>query len=200
MPDSDILMVPMDTASSEVTQLLKRLGEGDKAAGEELAPLVYQELRKLAASYLRHERRGHTWQTTELVNEAYLKIAGEPNPNFEGRAHFFGIAAQIMRRLLTDYARRKRSEKRGGKANIVPLIDGYGISEEHCGLIADLDEALERLKAIDPQAAQVVELQFFGGRTHDEIAGILGVSTKTVGRKWVAARAWLIGHLRPDSE
>ncbi|HEY2842577.1 MAG TPA: ECF-type sigma factor, partial [Bryobacteraceae bacterium] len=110
---------------------MRRLAEGDKAAGDELAPLVYQELRKLAASYLRHERRTHTWQTTELVNEAYLKIAGVPSPNFEGRSHFFGIAAQIMRRLLTDYARRKRSEKRGGKANFVPLIDGYGISEEH---------------------------------------------------------------------
>ena len=184
----------------EITRLLGEWREGDKGALDRLSPIVHQELRRIAVAYMRRERADHTLQPTALINEAYVRLLGQGTITFANRAHFFGIAAQIMRRLLTDYARRKRSEKRGGKANFVPLINGYGISEEHCGLIADLDEALDRLKAIDPQAAQVVELQFFGGRTHDEIAGILGVSTKTVGRKWVAARAWLIGHLRPDTE
>jgi RNA polymerase sigma factor (TIGR02999 family) len=190
----------METASSEVTELLKRLAAGDQNAGDELAPLVYRELRRLAASHLRRERRSHTWQTSDLVNEAYMKLAGEPNLNFNGRTHFFGIAAVIMRRLLTEYARRRRSEKRGGKVSFVPLLDGYGIPDGQCEMIAELDEALERLAVIDPVAAQVVELRFFGGRTEEEIAEILGVSRKTVARKWVAARAWLLGQLRPDSE
>ncbi len=162
-------------------------------------PHVYSELHKLAAYYLRRERPSHTWQTTELLNEAYLKLTGDPALDFEGRSHFFGVAAQIMRRILTDHARRRRAEKRGGKALRIPLHEGLAISDEQAGMIADLDEALHRLAAIHPQAARVVELRFFGGLTEEECAALLGISSRTVKRLWMAARAWLFGQLSPDS-
>jgi RNA polymerase sigma-70 factor (ECF subfamily) len=200
MTDSCSLVVPMDSAAGNVTQLLRRLADGDKTAGEELAPQVYSELHKLAASYLRRERPSHTWQTTDLVNEAYLKLAGNPGPNFQGRSHFFGVAAQIMRRILTDYARRNQAEKRGGSALVLPFEEGLVIAEEQCGLIADLDEALQRLEAIDARAAHVVELRFFGGLTEEEIAEVLGVSSRTVKRCWMTARAWLLDQLSPHPE
>jgi RNA polymerase sigma factor (TIGR02999 family) len=190
----------MDSTSSVVTQLLRRLAGGDKAAGDELAPHVYSELHKLAAFYLRREKPAHSWQTTDLVNEAYLKLAGNQGATFQGRSHFFGIAAQIMRRILTDYARRKRAEKRGGNAVSVPFEDTLAIAEEQCGLIADLDEALQRLEAIDSRAAKVVELKFFGGLTEEEIAELMGVSSRTVKRWWTTARAWLLGQLGPQPE
>jgi RNA polymerase sigma factor (TIGR02999 family) len=193
-------MIPMDQTSSEVSRLLQRLADGDKTASDELDPHVYTELHKLAASYLRRERPWHTWQTTDLVNEAYLKLAGNPAVHFESRTHFFVVAAQIMRRILTDYARRKRSEKRGGNAFVIPLEDDLAVADEQCGLIADLDEALQRLEAIDARAAKVVELRFFGGLTEDEIAELLGVSLRTVKRVWMAARAWLLGQLSPVLE
>ena len=190
-------MFPMDSASTEVTQILRRLAGGDKAAGEELAPHVYGELHKLAAAYLRRERPSHTWQTTDLVNAAYLKLVAEPEPDFQCRTHFFGIAAQIMRRLLTDYARKRRAKKRGANPLLVPLDDCLAVADEHCDLIEDLDEALKRLEAINPRAAKVVELRFFGGLTEDEIAELMGVSTRTVVRLWKMARAWLFGELSP---
>lgn len=185
---------------SEVTRLLQRYSAGDKSAGDELAPLLLTELRRLAASYLRRERPFHTWQPTDLVNEAYAKLIKEPTPNFNNRSHFFAIAAMTMRCLLTDHIRRKRSRINGGDYRFVPLLDGYGIPEEKCDLIADLDEALKELEAIDPVLAKVVELKFFGGCSHDEIATILEMSPKTVGRKWTAARAWLIGRFPPKRE
>ncbi|MBV9612102.1 MAG: sigma-70 family RNA polymerase sigma factor [Acidobacteriaceae bacterium] len=189
----------MSSSPGEVTRLLRRLAEGDQSAQDELAPHVYAELHKLAAFYLRRERPSHTWQTTELLNEAYLKLVGDPDPDFQGRAHFFGVAARIMRRILTDHARRRRAEKRGGNARVIPLDDGIAMSEEQVGLIADLDEALKRLEALHPEAARVVELRFFGGLTEEECARLMGVSSRTVKRLWMTARAWLYGHLTPES-
>ena len=189
----------MDPRSSDITLLLRRLADGDLTAREELAPQMYRELHKLAAFYLRREKPWHTWQTTELLHEAYLKLAGTPDANFEDRSRFFGIAAQIMRRILTDYARSKRAEKRGGNASVVPLDENFVIAEEQCGLIADLDEALQRLEAIAPRAAKVVELRFFGGLTEEETAKVIGVSSRTVKRLWMTARTWLFGQLNPGS-
>ena len=200
MKDSDSICVAVDSSSREVTELLRRLGDGDKTAGNELAPQVYAELHKLAASYLRREKPWHTWQTSELVNEAYLRLVGNPIERLHGRSHFFGVAAQIMRHILTDYARRKRAQKRGGKTFVVPLEDGLFVNEEQCGLIADLDEALQRLEMIDSRAAKVVELRFFGGLNEEEIAELLGISSRTVKRSWTMARAWLSGQLNPPSE
>ena len=193
-------MFPMDSASNEVTQLLRRLSGGDKAAGDELVTHVYGELHKLAAAYLRRERRSHTMQTTELVNAAYVKLVAVPEMDFQCRSHFFGVAAQIMRRILTDYARRRRAKKRGADPLVVSLDDCLAVADEQCGLIADLDEALKRFAEIDPRAARVVELRFFGGLKQDEIAELMGVSTRTVARSWDVARAWLYGALSPDSE
>jgi RNA polymerase sigma factor (TIGR02999 family) len=187
----------MGSSCGEVTQILRRLADGDQAAREELAPHVYSELHKLAAFYLRRERPPHTWQTTELLNEAYLKLVGDAGPDFRGRSHFFGVAAQIMRRILTDHARRRGAEKRGGNAHTIPLDEDLAISDEQAGLIADLDEALQRLEAIHPQAARVVELRFFGGLTEEESAVLLGISSRTVKRLWMTARAWLFGQLSP---
>ena len=193
------LVAPMSSSPGEVTRLLRRLAGGDQSAQDELAPHVYTELHKLAAFYLRRERPSHTWQTTELLNEAYLKLVGDPDPDFQGRAHFFGVAARIMRRILTDHARRRRAEKRGGNARVIPLDDGIAMSEEQVGLIADLDEALKRLETLNPEAARVVELRFFGGLTEEECARLLGVSSRTVKRLWMTARAWLYGLLTPES-
>lgn len=199
MSASYIITARVDSSSGDITRLLRRLADGDPSAREELAPQVYRELHKLAAFYLRRERSSHTWQTTELLNEAYLRLIGETEPDFRGRSHFFGVAAQIMRRILTDHARSRRAQKRGGNALTVPLHDGFAISDEQAALFADLDEALQRLEAIHPQAAKVVELRFFGGLTEEESAVVMGISSRTVKRLWVTARAWLFGQLNTDS-
>ncbi len=198
--NSCTLMTSMGSSCGEVTLLLQRLADGDQAARDELAPHVYAELHKLAAFCLRREKPPHTWQTTELLNEAYLKLVGNPDPQFQGRSHFFGVAAQIMRHILTDHARRRRAERHGGKVLIVQLDEALAISEGQVGFIADLDEALNRLEAIHPQAARVVELRFFGGLTEEECAKVLGVSSRTIKRSWMTARAWLFGQLSPNSQ
>ena len=198
MIDCCKLMVPMGCSSDgDVTILLRRLADGDQSARDELAPYVYNELHKLAAFYLRRERALHTWQTTELLNEAYLKLIANPGPDFQGRSHFYGVAAQIMRRILTDHARRRLAEKRGGNIPAVPFEESLAISDEQVELIVDLDEALERLTTLHPQAAMVVELRFFGGLTEEESAASMGISSRTVKRLWATARAWLFGQLSP---
>ena len=189
----------MDSPSGEVTRLLRLTAEGDESARKELVSHVYNELHKLAAYYLRQERPHHTWQTTELLNEAYLKLVEDRDPNFQGRAHFFGVAAKIMRRILTDHARHKRAIKRGGSIGNLPFEEGLAVPNQQVDLISDLDEALERLEDIDPQAARVVELRFFGGLTEEECAAYLGISSRTVKRLWTAARAWLFGQLSPPA-
>jgi RNA polymerase sigma factor (TIGR02999 family) len=183
--------------TSEITGLLVDWSNGDQTALEKLLPLVEQELRRLAHSYMRRENRDHTLQTTALVNEAYLKLIDQKKTRWQNRAHFFGIAAQIMRRILLNYARDQHREKRGGKAVQVSLSEASVVCLEKPEELIALDEALERLAAVDERKSRVVELRYFGGLEIDEIAEVLKVSPITVMRDWKFARAWLfreMGH------
>ncbi len=173
----------------DITALLKDWSGGDRAALERLMPVVYAELRRLAASHLRAERTDHTLQPTALVHEAYLRLAGQRSVEWANRAHFFGIAARIMRRILVDHARRRRALKRDGAALRLATLE-FESSDRAPELIA-LDAALTSLESLDPQQARVVELRFFGGMTVEETAEATGVSTATVKREWRTARAWL---------
>jgi len=178
----------------DITRLLREWRGGNAEALQRLVPLVYGELHTLASRHLSHERRDHTLQTTALVNEAYVKLAGQRDVEWQNRAHFFGIAAQLMRRILVDHARRDRRKKRGGGAAHVPLDDMDPPSAAPPVDVADaytLDRALSRLEALDPQQGRVVELRFFGGMTIEETAEVLGLSSATVKREWSVARAWL---------
>ena len=174
-----------------VTQLLSDWSHGDDAALAELTPLVYEELRRLAHHYMEGERPDHTLQTTALVNEAYLRLADQINPNWRSRAHFFAVAARGMRRILVSYARSNRAQKRGGGAARIELDEAAILSPEQSKEIVDLHEALERLGTLDSRKARVVELKYFGGLNHDEIAEVMKISAVTVRRDWVFAKAWL---------
>ena len=174
-----------------VTVLLERWGGGDEGALDELMPLVYAELRRLASSYLRREREGHTLQPTALVNEAYLKLVDQRQARFSSRAHFFGVAAQLMRRILVDHARAHRAGKRGGSKFAVTLGHADEIASAPDTDILAVHDALERLAALDAQQARIVELRFFGGLSIEETAEVLGVGHATVERDWKMARAWL---------
>lgn len=176
---------------AEITQLLVDLSHGDKAAKDKLFEVVYDDLRQRASAYLRHERRGHTLQTTDLVHEAYFKLVDQKQVKWLNRAQFFGVAAQAMRRILVDYARGRQAAKRGGGQPKISLRETAVILEEHPEEIVALDEALVRLAAIDERQSQIVELRFFGGRTIDETAKILTLSAATVKRDWNMAKAWL---------
>ncbi len=175
---------------TEVTQLLERLNGGDASALERLLPLVYDELRRLARSYLRRERPDHTLQPTALVNEAYLRLVGQDTP-WQNRAHFFGVAAQTMRRILVDYARARGAEKRGGEFRKVSLDDVISLSDERVPALIELDEALKRLAEIDPDAVRLVELHFFAGLPMKEVAEALGQSERTAYRNWRFVKSWL---------
>jgi RNA polymerase sigma factor (TIGR02999 family) len=179
--------------TGEITHLLQGWRAGDRKALDELLPIVYQELQRLAHFQLRNERPDHTLQSTALVNEAYLRLAGMNSPRWEGRTHFFAIAAQLMRQILVDYARRHRATKRGGQVETLSLDDS-GFFEQgkrrDIDVIA-LDDALQTLAKIDARKAQVVELRFFGGLNFEETAEVLKVSSITVQRDWSTARAWL---------
>jgi RNA polymerase sigma factor (TIGR02999 family) len=188
----------MDTPSvppERVTQLLADWSHGNDAALAELTPLVYEELRRLAHRQMGGERPDHTLQTTALVNEAYLRLADQSNPSWQDRAHFFAVAARAMRQILVNYAKSQRSQKRGGGALKVELDEAAIVSPEESKGIIDLHEALERLATLDSRKGRVVELKYFGGLNHDEIAEVLNVSTVTVRRDWVFARAWLHNEL-----
>jgi RNA polymerase sigma-70 factor (ECF subfamily) len=188
----------MDTPSvspHRVTQLLADWSHGDDAALAELAPLVYEELRHLAHRHMGGQRTDHTLQTTALVNEAYLRLADQTNPRWQNRAHFFAVAARAMRQIVVDYARSQRSQKRGGGALKVELDEAAIVSPEQSKEIVDLHEALERLATLDSRKAQVVELKYFGGLNHDEIAEVLKTSTMTVRRDWMFAKTWLYDEL-----
>src|SRR5437879_865943 len=174
-----------------VTQLLQQWSHGDDSALAELTPLVYEELRRLAHHYMEGQRPDHTLQTTALVNEAYLRLADQTNPNWQSRAHFFAVAARAMRQILVNYAKSSRAQKRGGGALKVELDEAAIVSPEESKEIVDLNEALERLAMLDSRKAQVVELKYFGGLNYDEIAEVLKVSAVTVRRDWKFARAWL---------
>jgi len=182
----------MDNTStpSDVTKLLLAWSDGDKEALEKLLPLVYRELKNIADRYLRRERSDHTLQTTALVHEAYMKLIDQRNVQWQNRAHFFGIAAQAMRRILVDHARSYKTDKRAGEK--ISLEDGnLDISEKRASDLLVLDEALEALGQLDPQKSRIVELRFFGGLSIEETAEVLGIGTATVNRQWRLAKAWL---------
>jgi RNA polymerase sigma factor (TIGR02999 family) len=188
----------MRQSSPDVTELLRAWGGGDKAALDQLIPVVYDELRRQASRYLRRELPGHTLQTTALVNEAYLRLIGQKNVNWQNRAHFFGIAAQLMRRILVDHARAKNRAKRGGARLRVTLDEATSVATcREIDLVA-LDEALNRLAKIDAQQGKVVELRFFSGLNVEETAEVLGISPATVKRDWSVAKAWLHREISRD--
>ena len=175
-----------------VTQLLVDWGTGDQAALEKLMPLVYSELRRLAINYLRRERQGHTLQPTALVNEAYLKLVDQRNARWQNRAQFYGVAAQLMRRILVDHARQHQAEKRGGsKQQRLSITSAAQLATEPALDFLALHEALEELAKIDLQQSQIVELRFFGGLSIEETAEVLSIGHATVERDWKMARAWL---------
>lgn len=181
-----------DHRQGEITQLLRQSSEGDTGAMERLMPVVYDELRALAASYLRRERPDHTLQPTALANEAYLRLIDQRVIQWNGRSHFFGIAARVMRRILVDHARAHRAGKRGGRAEHVPLDEAAAWTGPHDVDLIALDEALDSLSANDPRKAKVVELRFFGGMSVEETADVLGVAAITVMRDWTMAKAYLL--------
>ena len=185
----------MRGASNQVTELLVRWRGGDKAALDALMPLVYSELRRIANRYLQSERSDHTLQSTALVHEAYVRLTNQQLPQWQNRAHFFAVAAQLMRQILVDHARNHRASKRGGDAYTLALEDA---EEQHQPVDLDivaLDDALKTLAAMDSQQSRVVELKFFGGLSNEDTAEVLGVSTSTVKRDWTSARAWLFREL-----
>jgi RNA polymerase sigma-70 factor, ECF subfamily len=179
----------------EITQLLAEWSEGDQAALDQLYPLVYNELRRLAHGYLRRERKNHTLQTTALINEAYLRLVDQKHVHWANRSHFFGISARIMRRILIDHARRYGYAKRGGGAQRISLDEAAVVAKQRGRALLMLDEALKSLAKIDPRRSQVVELRYFGGLNNEEIAGVLKISENTVMRDWNMARAWLYQEL-----
>src|SRR5882724_7933755 len=181
----------MARSPQEVTQLLVAWRNGDEAARDELMPLVYQELHRLAHQYMSRERPGHTLQTSALVNEAFLRLADQRDVQWQNRAHFIGIAGQMMRRILVDYARNRGYAKRGGSALQVSLDEQLIVSEERSAEVVALDDALQSLARLDERKSRLVELRFFGGLSIEETAEVLGVSPGTVMRDWTLAKAWL---------
>ncbi|HKY05190.1 MAG TPA: sigma-70 family RNA polymerase sigma factor [Blastocatellia bacterium] len=183
-------------ASQNVTQLLVAWERGDEAARDELIPLIYDALRRIARHHLRGERASHTLQTTALINEAYLKLVEQSVP-WQNREHFFGIAARLMRQILVDYARARQRLKRGGDRQQISLSLADGAANEQTADLLSLNKALETLAEVDPQRSRIVELRFFGGLTIEETAQVMGISTPSVERGWRAARAWLQTELGP---
>jgi RNA polymerase sigma factor (TIGR02999 family) len=184
----------------EVTQILQEWNDGSTEAPARLMSLVYAELRRLALSYLRREREAHTLQPTALVHEAYLRLVDQTQVTWENRAHFFGIAAQLMRRVLVDHARAHLAEKRGGSGIKLQLDEARFMPEEKGDDLLALDEALERLSQTDPRMSRVVELRFFGGLSEPEAADVLGVSERTVRRDWRMAKLWLYRELSQSQQ
>lgn len=189
----------MTPAPREVTQLLVAWGDGDRSALDKLTPLVYDELHRLAHLYMAQERPEHTLQTSALVNEAFVGLIDQRNVHWQNRAHFFGIAATLMRRILVGYARRRKRVKRGAGTFQLSLDEVAFLSEERAADMVALDEALENLAAVDERKSQVVELRFFGGLSIDETAEVLKVSPGTVMRDWTLAKAWLLREVTGDS-
>jgi RNA polymerase sigma factor (TIGR02999 family) len=175
----------------EITKLLQGCQGGDRAALDALVPVVYEELRRLARYELRKERPGHTLQSTALVHEAYFRLVGQDLPQWESRTHFFAIAAQLMRQILVDYARRRRASKRGSGACMLLLDDAVALPQGKDIDVIAVDDALKALAEVDPRQSRVVELRFFAGLSLEEISEVMGIATATVQRDWTAARAWL---------
>ncbi|HEU5237399.1 MAG TPA: sigma-70 family RNA polymerase sigma factor [Pyrinomonadaceae bacterium] len=186
----------MMAATSGVTQLLNDWQDGDRSALEKLTPLIYEELRRIAHRYVQRERSGHTLQTTALVNEAYVRLAGHKTPVWQSRSHFFAVTAQVMRHILIDHARRRRYLKHGGQLQQVSLEEASLMTEHRAAELMALDEALDELKQFDSRKSKVVELRYFGGLSLEETATTLGMSAMTVRRDWRAAKAWLFRRMR----
>ena len=184
------------TSSQQVTQLLRAWSNGDLAAEEKLMRLVYRELRRLAQRYMGRERPDHTLQATALVNEAYLRLVDARQVSWQNRAHFFGVSAQLMRRILVDWARARGYQKRAGQAHQVSLDEALVVTEERGLDLVALDDALQTLAAVDPRKCQVVEMRFFGGLSVEETAEVLKVSPDTVLRDWKLAKAWLLREIK----
>lgn len=182
----------------DVTGLLIEWRQGDKAALDKLTPLVYDEIRRIAHRYMQGEREGHTLQTTALVNEAYLRLAGQHKVDWQDRAHFFAVTAQVMRHILIDHARRRHYAKRGGGAQQVTFDEAVAMPQQRARELVALDDALEELAKIDPRKSRVVELRYFGGLNLEETAEVLAVSVMTVRRDWRAAKAWLYKRVMSD--
>ena len=187
-------------AEVDVTALLQQLKQGDSGAADRLTPLVYAELKHLARARMRRERQDHTLQTTALVHEAYLKLIRQRDTDWQSRAHFFAVAAKLMRRILVDHARAHLRQKRGGASPPLPLDEALVFSPEYSEELVRLHEALERLAELDPRQGRIVELRFFGGLTVEDTAQLLGVSAKTVKRDWSVAKSWLHAELRRGHE
>ena len=188
-----------NTSPHEVTGLLLDWSNGNQAALDRLMPLVDRELNRLAHHYMRQETPGHTLQTTALVNEAYLRLVDQRHVHWKNRAHFFALSAQLMRRILVDHARKRRYAKRGGDAHKISFDEAMAVSRERGADLIALDDALEKLAAIDPRKSKVVELRFFGGLSVEETAAALSVSPLTVKRDWSMAKAWLYNSLNNES-
>lgn len=181
----------MAAIPQEITQLLMNWSQGDKASLDQLVPLVYPELRRLAKRHMSRENPGHTLQTSALINEAYLKLVDQQNVEWQNRAHFFAVAAQVMRHILVDHARTRNYAKRGGGAPKLPLDEAAALTEQRAAQLIALDDALRDLAALDERKSQIVELRFFGGLSLDETAEVMCISPSTVQREWRAAKAWL---------
>lgn len=190
-------MTTVTDDTPDVTQLLQAMRTGDEKATADLLPMVYDELHRLAKCYMRRERQDHTLQATALVNEAYLKLA-HGDTNWANREHFIGVAANVMRRVLVDYARQHKAEMRGGHRKRVELEEGLAITGEHADDVLMVDELLSRLKSDRPRQARVVELRYFGGLSFEQMASLLKVSSRSVKRDWALARIWLFQQMRPD--
>src|SRR4051812_2617923 len=188
----------MEHSPGEVTQLLADLRNGDRSAEGRLLEVVYAELHRMAVRYMRRERPDHTLQATALIHEAYVALMRQPEKNWQNHAHFYGVAAQIMRRVLVDYARTHRAAKRGGGQQKVCLDDALLMTDNQSDELLALDEALSRLAQFDARQSRIVELRFFGGLNEEETAEVLGVSSRTVQREWAVAKAWLYGELNEE--
>ena len=190
----------MDSPAGEVTQLLNAWCRGDSQALDQLAPLVESELRRVAQAYLNREAPGHTLQPTALINEAYLRLIEWKGAEWRNRAHFYAVAAKIMRRVLVNHAISRGSQKRGGDAVLVSLVDAESLAEQENAEIVALDAALNKLAQFDARKSQLVELRFFGGLTAEEAAEVLGSSVRSLNREWHLARAWLFRELRGQAD
>jgi RNA polymerase sigma factor (TIGR02999 family) len=188
--------VPGAASSNQVTELLLRWSQGDSEAREQLVPLVYDELRRVARRCLAGQRSNHTLQSTALVHEAYLRLVGHTSVRWENRVHFFAVAAQLMRRILVDQVRRKRAKKRGGDSVTLLLTDDVALPQQRETDLLALDQALENLAALDARQCRLVELRFFAGLSIDETSQVMQISPATVKREWATARLWLLREMR----
>jgi RNA polymerase sigma factor (TIGR02999 family) len=189
----------MSLSDGQVTILLQAMNRGDKSAADQLLPLVYSELHRLAKGYMSRERRDHTLQPTALINQAYLRIAQQENVEWQNHAHFIGFAANVMRRVLVDHARERNAAMRGGKQIRVDLDEGLAVSKERSAEILLLEDALTRLEQLNPRQAKVVEMRYFGGLSVEEVASVLGIASRSVKRDWALARMWLFEEIQKSA-